>query len=236
MFTMKNRRKRHSFGGNETVGALEMAAGGTLFLEEIGDMPVSLQANLLQVLQNSERGEVARRTRIISATSKNIEELLETGQFLSALYYRLNVVELHVPPLRERQKDIVSLAECYLQQFNTVYALDRTFTPEVLDCFLQYEWPGNVSELRGVVESLVVSAQGIQIKVQDLPPRIANAEQRKTPCNTGKLSLKTAVEALQREMIAEAVAREGSLRKAAVSLGMDATTLSRLAKKLGVEP
>ena len=224
------------------MGLFELANHGTILLDEIGDMSFSLQAKLLRTIQENEIMRVGGTrpihldVRIISATSRNIEEMVASGQFLDALYYRLNVVEIQIPPLRDRREDIIPLAEFYLQHFCEKYKLTKEFTPEVRGCFLQYDWPGNVRELRNTVENLTVSSVGIRIGREDLPARLAGVNQSPRPGHAGSESLKSAVESLQREMIAEAVAREGSLRKAAAALEMDATTLSRLAKKLGVEP
>lgn len=226
------------------MGLFELANHGTILLDEIGDMSFALQAKLLRTIQESEIMRVGGTqpihldVRIISATSRDIEEMVSAGRFLDALYYRLNVVELQIPPLRERREDIIPLAEFYLQHFCETYKLEREFSPDVRTCFLQYDWPGNVRELRNTVENLVVSAISTVISWEDLPTRIARLG-RAVPTRTdmpGGISMKTAVEALQREMIQAAVAREGSLRKAAAALEMDATTLCRLAKKLGVEP
>lgn len=226
------------------MGLFELANHGTILLDEIGDMSFALQAKLLRTIQESEIMRVGGTqpihldVRIISATSRDIEEMVSAGRFLDALYYRLNVVELQIPPLRERREDIIPLAEFYLQHFCETYKLEREFSPDVRTCFLQYDWPGNVRELRNTVENLVVSAISTVISWEDLPTRIARLG-RTVPTRTdmpGGISMKTAVEALQREMIQAAVAREGSLRKAAAALEMDATTLCRLAKKLGVEP
>lgn len=226
------------------MGLFELANHGTILLDEIGDMSFSLQAKLLRTIQENEIMRVGGTrpiqldVRLISATSRNIEEMVANGQFLDALYYRLNVVEIQIPPLRERKEDIIPLAEFYLQHFCEKYKLTKEFTAEVRNCFLQYEWPGNVRELRNTVENLTVSSVGIRIDREDLPARLAGVTHvvEHARSHVGNASLKSAVEALQREMIAEAVAREGSLRKAAAALDMDATTLSRLAKKLGVEP
>lgn len=225
------------------MGLFELANHGTILLDEIGDMSLSLQTKLLRTIQENEIMRVGGAkpikldVRLISATSRNIEEMVASGQFLDALYYRLNVVELQIPPLRERREDIIPLAEFYLQHFCEKYKLDKEFDPDVRSCFLQYNWPGNVRELRNTVENLTVSSIGVQIKREDLPVRIAELVRA---ANHHKAipgeSMKTAVESLQKELISEAVAREGSLRKAAAALGMDATTLGRLAKKLGVEP
>ena len=224
------------------MGLFELANHGTILLDEIGDMSFSLQAKLLRTIQENEIMRVGGTrpikldVRLISATSRDIEEMVAGGQFLDALYYRLNVVEIQIPPLRDRREDIIPLAEFYLQHFCEKYKLTKEFTPEVRGCFLQYDWPGNVRELRNTVENLTVSSVGIRIGREDLPARLAGVNQSPRPGHTGSESLKSAVESLQREMISEAVAREGSLRKAAAALEMDATTLSRLAKKLGVEP
>lgn len=226
------------------MGLFELANHGTILLDEIGDMSFALQAKLLRTIQESEIMRVGGTqpihldVRIISATSRDIEEMVSAGRFLDALYYRLNVVELQIPPLRERREDIIPLAEFYLQHFCETYKLEREFSPDVRTCFLRYDWPGNVRELRNTVENLVVSAISTVISWADLPTRIARLG-RTVPTRTdmpGGISMKAAVEALQREMIQAAVAREGSLRKAAAALEMDATTLCRLAKKLGVEP
>ena len=226
------------------MGLFELANHGTILLDEIGDMSVALQAKLLRTIQESEIMRVGGTqpihldVRIISATSRDIEEMVSAGRFLDALYYRLNVVELQIPPLRERREDIIPLAEFYLQHFCETYKLEREFSPDVRTCFLRYDWPGNVRELRNTVENLVVSAISTVISWEDLPTRIARLG-RTVPTRTdmpGGISMKAAVEALQREMIQAAVTREGSLRKAAAALEMDATTLCRLAKKLGVEP
>lgn len=225
------------------MGLFELANHGTILLDEIGDMSFSLQAKLLRAIQENEIMRVGGTqpirldVRIISATSRNIEELVASGRFLDALYYRLNVVEIQIPPLRERREDIIPLAEFYLQHFCETYKLDREFTPDVRGCFLQYDWPGNVRELRNTVENLTVSTTGYQIGREELPARIANVGEppRRRTLPPRGTSMKTAVETLQREMIRDAVSREGSLRKAAAALEMDATTLCRLAKKLGVE-
>lgn len=226
------------------MGLFELANHGTILLDEIGDMSFALQAKLLRTIQESEIMRVGGTqpihldVRIISATSRDIEEMVSAGRFLDALYYRLNVVELQIPPLRERREDIIPLAEFYLQHFCETYKLEREFSPDVRTCFLRYDWPGNVRELRNTVENLVVSAISTVTSWEDLPTRIARLG-RTVPTRTdmpGGISMKAAVEALQREMIQAAVTREGSLRKAAAALEMDATTLCRLAKKLGVEP
>lgn len=225
------------------MGLFELANHGTILLDEIGDMSLSLQAKLLRTIQENEIMRVGGThpvkldVRLISATSRNIEEMVDNGQFLDALYYRLNVVELDIPPLRKRQEDIIPLAEFYLQHFCEKYKLSKEFAPDVRSCFLQYGWPGNVRELRNTVENLTVSSIGTKISKEDLPARIAGMDRSAVyahprSCET---NMKAAVENLQRELITKSLRREGSLRKAAAALDMDASTLGRLAKKLGIE-
>ncbi|MBP3305198.1 MAG: sigma 54-interacting transcriptional regulator [Oscillospiraceae bacterium] len=225
------------------MGLFELANHGTILLDEIGDMSLSLQAKLLRTIQENEIMRVGGThpvkldVRLISATSRNIEEMVDNGQFLDALYYRLNVVELDIPPLRKRQEDIIPLAEFYLQHFCEKYKLSKEFAPDVRSCFLQYGWPGNVRELRNTVENLTVSSIGTKIGKEDLPARIAGMDRPAVYAHprSGETNMKAAVESLQRELITEALRREGSLRKAAAALDMDASTLGRLAKKLGIE-
>lgn len=224
------------------MGLFELANHGTILLDEIGDMSLPLQAKLLRTLQENEIMRIGGSqpikldVRLIAATSRNIEKMVAEGDFLDALYYRLNVVELRIPPLRERQEDIIPLAEFYLQHFCEKYKLNKEFAPDVRACFLQYGWPGNVRELRNTVENLTVSCMGPQILRVDLPARIAGdlpiaAQVRPQYTET---TMKQAVESLQRDLVTEALYKEGSLRKAAAALDMDPTTLSRLVKKLGI--
>ena len=146
-------------------------------------------------------------------------------------------MELDIPPLRKRQEDIIPLAEFYLQHFCEKYKLSKEFAPDVRSCFLQYGWPGNVRELRNTVENLTVSSIGRKISKEDLPARIAGMDRpvEYSHPRSGETNMKAAVKSLQRELITEALRREGSLRKAAAALDMDASTLGRLAKKLSIE-
>jgi len=228
------------------AGLFELANHGTILLDEIGDMALPMQAKLLRVIQDGEIRRVggakaiALDVRIITATSRDLEEMVAEGSFLDALYYRLNVVELRIPPLRQRKEDILPLAEYYLRFFCEKYKLDREFSQETRECFTHYQWPGNVRELRNTVENLVVSVDQETIGDEALPSRllrreIAAAAAEEIPAPVGETSLKQAVENLQRQMIQAALRQHGSLRKAATALDMDPTTLHRLAKKLNGE-
>ncbi len=226
-------------------GLFELANHGTILLDEIGDMALPMQAKLLRVIQESEIRRVGGSkaipidVRIISATSRDLEAMVTEGTFLDALYYRLNVVELQIPPLRQRREDILPLAEYYLQFFCEKYKFKREFSQATRECFNQYDWPGNVRELRNTVENLAVSAVGQIIDSEDLPARLRKkgehpGEEKSLYLAAGG-SMKQAVEELQKQMIENALRQQGSLRKAAVVLDMDPTTLHRLAKKLQIE-
>lgn len=232
-------------GSKGKSGLFELADHGTILLDEIGDMALPMQAKLLRVIQESEIRRVGGSkaipidVRIISATSRDLESMVAEGTFLDALYYRLNVVELQIPPLRQRREDILPLAEYYLQFFCEKYKFKREFSQEARECFNQYDWPGNVRELRNTVENLAVSSVGQIIGSDDLPVRLHqrgrqfDAEQAlQLPPDGG---MKQAVEELQKRLIEKALRQQGSLRKAAVALDMDPTTLHRLAKKLQIE-
>lgn len=227
------------------AGLFELANHGTILLDEIGDMPLALQAKLLRVIQENEVRRVGGSkaipldVRIISATSRDLEDMMEQGAFLDALFYRLNVVEIQIPALQDRREDILPLAEYYLQFFCEKYKLTHTLSPAARECFLQYKWPGNVRELRNTMENLAVSAHNREIDTDDLPARMAAGKHEKPQQDIAAIphggNMKDAVEALQREMIIEAVHTSGSLRKAAAALEMDPATLHRLVKKLQIE-
>ncbi|MCM3569956.1 sigma 54-interacting transcriptional regulator [Neobacillus mesonae] len=157
-------------------GKIELAKGGTLFLDEIGEMPLEMQVKLLRVLQERKyyrvggEKEIDIDFRVIAATNRDLQELMREGQFREDLYYRLNVVTLNIPPLRERHEDIIELTHYYLNDFSQRYHRPiREFCPEVMQEMLQYEWPGNIRELRNIVERLVVFATDGVIKKDYLP-------------------------------------------------------------------
>lgn len=155
-------------------GILELANLGTLFLDEIGELPLDLQAKLLQVLQDKKFRPVGGSqlkqvdVRIIAATNRNLEEMVAMGTFRKDLYYRLNVVPIHIPPLRERTEDILPLVYHYLQHFNQQYGRNVQLSPSVLSMFIQHPWDGNIREVANVVERLVITGNDM-ITVEDIP-------------------------------------------------------------------
>lgn len=233
-----------AFTGAKTTGKaglFELANNGTLLLDEIGDMPLPLQAKLLRVLQENEimrlggTRTIPLNVRVISSTNRDLKGMMASGHFSEALYYRLNVVELKIPPLCERKDDILPLCTFFLSQFCERYKLDKTFSQEVKECFMRYEWPGNIRELRNIVENIVVSSEESVIDLRDLPQRMIAARANSYQTQEEEpVSMRIAVEELQKDVIKRALEAHGSLRKAAQALNMDVATLHRLAKKLGI--
>lgn len=225
-------------------GFFELAQKGTLFLDEIAELPLNLQAKLLRVLQEQEFTRVGGvtpirvDTRILAASNQDLEELIEEGRFRKDLYYRLNVVPLVVPPLRERKEDIPLLAYHFLKRYNQQFNMNKKFAPGVIDRLLDYDWPGNVRELGNVIERLVVMTSGGMITEADLPQSLAGNRTREANYynqETGEvrlMPLREAVDDLERKLIAKALDKYGSARKAAEVLGIDASTVVRKLHRL----
>jgi two-component system, NtrC family, response regulator AlgB len=216
------------------LGRIAACEGGTLFLDEVGDLPLPLQAKMLRVLQDKEYervGAVETRqadVRIVAATSVDLAAAVKTGRFREDLFYRLNVVEIIVPPLRERQEDIFPLAERFLAFF--ARQNHRTllgFTPEAHSALQHYHWPGNVRELRNVLERAVLLSTGETIGVENMPFALAP-----TPTEP-KIGDAVSLETIEEMHIRQVVAATKSLEEAARILGMDSVTLWRKRKKYG---
>jgi len=165
------------------VGKFELANEGTIFLDEIGEMPLHLQVKLLHVLQNREvervggNNKIPVDVRIIAASNRDLEKMMNEGNFRKDLYFRLSVIPLHIPPLKERREDIPALVQCCLDKYGPM--LSKKFSsvePDTMDCLLQYHWPGNVRELENAVEYAVNMASGTTINLLSLPPRIRESQ------------------------------------------------------------
>lgn len=156
-------------------GLFEQANGGIIFLDEIGDMPLDLQAKILRVLQEYEimriggRKSIQLNVRVVSATNKDLEALVKEGKFRLDLFYRLNIVPIFIPPLRDRPEDTAPLAHYFLQQKNKKYGLKVKFAPGSIQLFNEYDWPGNVREMENMIERLVVTSENNEISWSDLP-------------------------------------------------------------------
>ena len=216
-------------------GLFEMADRGTLFLDEIGELPISMQAKLLRVL---ETGEVMRiggtkfiqtDVRVIAATNRDLKRMVSEQKFREDLYYRLNVMPLFLPPLRERTEDILPLADLFLSKNNRKYGLNRTLTAELRQSLLAYRWPGNIRELRNVIERYAISGR-MDI---DISRGGAASENGLQGLGLGpETPLHEACEAFERTYIKNALAAcEGSVAKAAKRLGIHRSLLYKKLKK-----
>ncbi len=222
---------RGSFTGavRDTLGKVAAAEGGTLFLDEIGDLPLSLQPKLLRLLQDKayERvGDVETRVgdvRLLAATNRDLEAEVAAGRFREDLFYRLNVIELVVPPLRQRKKDILPLARSLLEFFAAQAGKSiASFTPETEQALLAHDWPGNVRELRNAIERGVIISPGPKIGVEHLPSQVGAA-----PKTRMEIGGHVTLEELEAEHIRRVVATAASLEEAARILGIDPSTLYR---------
>jgi PAS domain S-box-containing protein len=222
-------------------GYFELAQGGTLLLDEVGELPLNVQAKLLRFLEDNEVVRVGSTTprridvRVLAATNRDLERMAETGDFRQDLYFRLKVVPLNLPPLRERIEDIPPLIRHFLDLFNQKCRTDKKLSPAAVDCLCRYPFPGNVRELANLVEQLVVLTPGEVVEVPDLPLSVREAQPRLSADSlSGQWSLPRAVQRLEGEMIIKALKTFGSQREAARHLGIDHTTISRKMKKQGI--
>lgn len=227
-------------------GKFLQADGGTLFLDEIGDMSLSVQAKVLRALEQGEFERVGGAktfrvdVRVIAATNKNLHAEVEQGKFREDLYFRLNVVPLTAPPLRERREDIPELAEYFLK----AYAEENGFLPKALsaearDLLLQYDWPGNIRELKNLVERLSIMISGDTIYPKDLPTldgmTIPKQPDSFPDIGAGK-TLRQVREAVERHYIAEALERHrGNVTRASNALGIERTNLHKKIKQYDLE-
>ncbi len=222
-------------------GRFEMADGGTLFLDEIGDLPPQTQIKILRVLQEREferlggNETVKINVRLITATNKNLEKLIIDGTFREDLFYRLNVFTIFLPPLRERKSDILLLAEHFLEKYEAEHGkrIRRISTPAI-DMLTSYHFPGNVRELANAVERAVLVCDSNVIHGHHLPPTLQTAEVSGTQT---KLTLASAVEAFERDLIADTLkSSAGNVAKAAKTLDTTERILSYKMKKYAINP
>jgi transcriptional regulator with PAS, ATPase and Fis domain len=221
-------------------GKMELAHGGTVFLDEVGDISAELQTKLLRFLQEREFERVGGNqpihvdVRVIAATNRDLSSAIKEGRFREDLYYRLNVIPISLPPLRERREDIPVLAKYFLRRFAA--ETKKNFTGIEADAevkLIAYEWPGNVRELANVIERAAVLGQGPEITLDDLPPRIVYSEGENT---SEGLSYRAAVDAARADVIRRTLATtRGNRAAAARILGLHKTHLLSLMKSLRIE-
>jgi nitrogen regulation protein NR(I) len=256
---------------NTRIGRFEMAQGGTLFLDEVGELDPSLQVKLLRVLQEREFERVGGMktikvdVRILAATNRDLDKITKEGKFREDLFYRLNVIPLHLPPLRARKEDIPLLAAFFVQEFCKKKKREPfTFSPQAMECLLNYRWPGNVRELENLAERLTILVSGAVVNATDLPEKLhqltfgeldtgeartagphAGADTAPAPAvpqtggvelGDGGVDLNEIVSSMERTMILKALTKAGGVRsRAAQLLGLNRTTLLEKMKKMKIE-
>jgi two-component system nitrogen regulation response regulator NtrX len=240
--------ERGAFTGaiSSKKGKIESANGGTLFLDEIAEMPLSLQSKLLRVLQEkfvyrlgSNKG-VQVDVRFIFSTNRDLKTLVKEGKFREDLYYRINVIPIHILPLRERKEDIIPIAVYYLNAFSTKYGKKgMEFSDEVKEVFLRYSWPGNVRELRNIVERLVIMSKGGRItldEVREYTSEILVGGYTKDGINFD-LPYRDAKSQFEKIYFQRMIAKVGnSITELSKATGLDRTYLYRKLESLGIQP
>jgi transcriptional regulator with PAS, ATPase and Fis domain len=241
-------------------GLFEVAHMGTLFLDEIGEIPPTLQVKLLGVLQDRRIQRIGGLApievdaRIITATNANLRQMVQENRFRKDLYYRINVISIAIPPLRERPEDVLALMLHFLKEFNQKYQVNKTMDAQLIKAMLEYTWPGNVRELRNTVERLVVVSEGEHIGLDDLPEpiqeelqRLGGPEALQTRLPDGpeyawswrhvdfeKGDLKAIMEQVEKAVLAHFLQRYRPLKRCAERLGVDLSTLMRKKKRYGL--
>jgi Nif-specific regulatory protein len=223
-------------------GRFELADSGTLFLDEIGDLPISLQPKILRVLQEREFERVGGEKtikvdiRLVAATGRNLENYVAEGKFREDLYYRLNVVPVYLPALRERKEDIPPLQEFFLKKYNKENGKSVQISSEVLKIFMEYEWPGNVRELENTIERLVVMAAVKTIMKSDLPLNMRDPSFRAAKTSQPNDALPTALEDIEKTRLIEALAKAGwNKAKAARIIGITPRQIGYKIKKYNLK-
>jgi PAS domain S-box-containing protein len=234
------------------VGLFELATKGTLYLDEIGDMPLSLQVKFLDVLQEKTfyrlggTKSISLGARIIAATNVDLEKAIAAGKFRRDLYYRLNVISINLPPLRQRIDDIIPLSVLFLERYNKKYDKSRYFAPQTVELLLNYDWPGNVRELENIIERLVIITPADCIEPRLFLEQVTSAEDQFKIYIQGRgessglqpsmknQSLKEAVGAYEESFIRDTLKKHANLRESAQALGIDLSTLVRKKQKFKI--
>ncbi|MHB8202917.1 MAG: sigma-54 interaction domain-containing protein [Desulfomonilaceae bacterium] len=218
-------------------GLFELAQGGTLFLDEVGELPISLQAKILRAVQSKQISKIGSTKnitldiRIIAATNRDLEKMIDEKTFRRDLYYRLSVVPIELPPLRDRKEDVLPLITAFLLKFNSRYGYQKWIHPDVIDCLKGYEWPGNIRELENAVERAVVTSLDDCMNL-DAFSNIPN--RRCFDGRAGLTSLRQTREKQENQVIAEAYRNTGSTRKTAKLLGISQSAVVKKMQKYGI--
>lgn len=230
------------------IGKFEQANGGTIFLDEIGDMPMDMQVKVLRVIQEKEFERVGGNesikcdVRIIAATHRDLKELIARGEFREDLYYRLNVIPIYVPALKERQGDIIDLSYHYMNKISQAVGADtKVLNKDVEKAFASYHWPGNIRELKNLMERLMVLVEDMEITLEDLPSEISKTYEVNRFTTQGQTLINQSVDGklatmdeYEKEIIKEALKLHGSFNKAAKALGITHKTVAAKARKYNI--
>ncbi len=220
-------------------GHIEMADGGVLFLDEIAELPLASQVKLLHFLEDGKVTRLGATTakqvdvRIIAATHGDLEELVEHKEFRLDLYYRLNVIPLRIPSLRDRRDCIVPLIQYYIDQFSELNEINKRITSTAMDTLLAYDWPGNVRQLMNVCERILVMTDGDVIDIQDLPQKIAGSSSHSN-LPAERLTLQQSMESYERSLFVDAMGEHGNQYKVAAVMGINQSTVARKLKRYGI--
>jgi transcriptional regulator with PAS, ATPase and Fis domain len=225
------------------LGLINLAHRGTLLLDEIGDLPLSLQVKLLRFLDTGEvwpvGGSEAKRpdVRILAATNRDLRQMMAEGTFRKDLFYRLHILVVPIPPLREHPEDIPELVAKMQEQLARRLGMRKILTPSAMEALCRYAFPGNIRELWNLIESLSILVKGGTIDVSDLPPEIATYRTGSTPAAAGAdgLNLRQAVRQVEAHILREALRRYGTQAKAARHLGVAQATVARKTKQHGLD-
>lgn len=216
------------------IGLIEAADGGTVILDEIGELPLSLQPKLLTFLESGWISKVGSTevkkvdSRIIAVTNQDLQKMVDEGKFREDLYYRLNVIPLEIPPLRERREDIIPLILLFLNRYNRKNGCDKTISPELLEKMQNYDWPGNIRQVKNTIERLAILSSDVKISVNDL----GNMDLTSKALNITKeadwpVDLMEIMQNLEEQYIKKALNKGGSIRAAAKLLGITPSMLYR---------
>jgi len=234
-------------GANEArQGLFSFAEGGTLFLDEIGDLSHAVQAKLLRVLEDGrvrrvgDYKEVEVDVRIVAATNRDVSAMIHSGEFREDLYFRLAVIPIRVPPLRERRKDIPILVEHFIKRISGGKAPETRFTAEAMDLFVQYDWPGNVRELKNILERLAILKRGKVIAPEDLPAEFRAKEavvaQADGEVQDYRMEKQKVLKEFHRRIVETALKKHGgNVSKASESVGLDRGNFQRIMRRYGLQ-
>lgn len=225
-------------------GMFELANKGTILLDEIGELPLPVQSKLLRVIQEGEVYRIGAKTpttldvRVLAATNRELKKEVDEGRFREDLFFRLNVIPINIPPLRERPEDVPKLIEFFLEKLNRKYKKIISITEEAINILKSYSWPGNVRELENLIEYLFIMNGGEEIDIEQLPLRVLTEQIQNTFFEDGievtsKLTYMT--ELYEKSLIASTLKNYPSIRQASIALGIHYSTLSRKVKKYNLE-